>query len=336
MQFSMTARRWANVIPRTNLAREQSCAFMFGVEYRESLVKSSQPIMNVHFFLKTLPVLAAIAIICETSSVAQNSANQSPVSQQTAVDSKSGNSTIRAAAERLLRLPALQAEFRQTTTILQQEILGVGKYRQSGTTTKLFRFDIDLYDGAKPVQEKWLSRLTQINDGRFLFVHRNDGQQKTLTQLDLEKIQKESSSSGRPATNWMMSGGLTSLLSRLDQNFNFEKVESTKLGAMKAIKLTGNLKPHNQPKKTTLKSDSILPNVVDVILADEGQLKWFPHQVVFSRTDKETQSTQKLVSFGFYNVQLSKEFPRTVFQVNDATVKVSDITSSVLNQNAKR
>ena len=166
-------------------------------------------------------------------------ASESNAAASPAADGHSaGDRLLVEAVTRLERRPSVAAGLRHQTTINSQQLYGSGSYWQQGAGDDL-RVRLELQIGPE-------IRLSQISNGRFLWLDRVLPTGRTVTRVDLRKLRSDPVlAAGRyeeirpgqanwsPAQNDMISqcGGVPRLLVALRDNFTFFPPQAMRLVA---------------------------------------------------------------------------------------------------------
>jgi hypothetical protein len=186
-----------------------------------------------------IAVPAAVAGMQASLPVAPATASESNAAASPAADELSaGDRLLVEAVARLERRPSVAAGLRHQTTINRQQLYGAGSYWQQGAGDDL-RVRLELQIGPE-------IRLSQISNGRFLWLDRVLPTGRTVTRVDLRKLRSDPVlAAGRyeeirpgqanwsPAQNDMISrcGGVPRLLVALRDNFTFFPPQAMRLVA---------------------------------------------------------------------------------------------------------
>jgi hypothetical protein len=198
---------------------------------------------------------------------------------------------------------SLAATIRHRADLFGRAPVGMGTYQEErrgpGLEGQLrFRHELRTQVGDQPCN------LVEVCDGRHLWQYRELGDTRTLSRIDVGRVQRALEESGditqlRKVDKWPGLGGLPRLLRGLHSSFRFELEGEGRLGAdLPALKLRGEW---NQQKLCELLPDqqeaiaagarpdlSRLPDhVADHVLLYVGKADRLPYRIEYRRREAE-------------------------------------------------
>ncbi len=248
--------------------------------------------------------------------------------------SLTGSELVAQAAQRLLLLPGIEANTRQTVNIFGQELVGSGTYRQLAYGPRLLlRLDLKLQIG-----DRRSASLQQISDGDTFWVRCDQDGVTTLQRVSLRRLRDAASQIGPsdvppPPTLWMALGGLPKLLTALNTHFDFDAPRPTVVGKYPVWSLDGRWKPAmlanllpdqrsailaGQPADLT-KLPPQLPHGVTLILGRDQVIPLFPYGISYYRDVWEDRRAatptgrQPLVTWVLHDVGYRPDLSTSLF-----------------------
>lgn len=169
--------------------------------------------------------------------------------------------------ERLALGDAFDAKLRQRTWVGGREVVGIGRYEQSGEGSGRLSLEMTIHDGDSRHE------LRQISDGKLAWFRSEIGDLVTLRRIDVGRVKElhhELTRSTDPAavfppparepidrtktvSPWMRIGGLIELIDQIAQDFDL-RVTRGKVDDKPVLILRGTIS--DQAKRRILKSDS--------------------------------------------------------------------------------
>jgi hypothetical protein len=251
-----------------------------------------------------------------------------------------GQELVSQAAQRLLLLPGIEASTRQKISIFGQQLVGSGTYLQLANGPRLMlRLDLKLRNASDEVAAR-SSFMQQISDGDTFWVRRSQGEETTLTRVNVRRLRDTASQIGPsdappPATLWMALGGLPKLLSALDAHFEFGTPTPTVVGKEKlpvwSIEghwrpaILANLLPEQQQAilagepADLSKLPPHLPHGVTLILGRDQVIPLFPYGISYYRyvavdgASDAQPARQSMVSWELFDVHFRPDLDTSLF-----------------------
>jgi hypothetical protein len=243
------------------------------------------------------------------------------------------------AAARLERRASVTARLRHQTSINGQLLYGAGSYWQQGTGSDL-RIRLELQFGRE-------ATMSQISNGRFLWVDRQLPTGRTVTRVDLRKLRSDPVLAAakfdgvRPGqANWSSAqsdiaaqiGGLPRILAALRDNFAFFPPQAMRLVAANESEGAGvpyfavvgrwrteklaelvarqGSTPENQPPMESFSLPGRLPHEVLLLF---GQADLFPYRIEYRHVETPSDSDARATAPVY---QLSNH-PMSVLEFSD-------------------
>ncbi|MBC8357174.1 MAG: hypothetical protein H8E66_34820 [Planctomycetes bacterium] len=291
---------------------------------------------TVATFGARLLLLPAAYIALATLAFAQEPTAASPTSGQEIVE--------RAAAQMTLH-PSLEAKMRQRVGIREQYMVGSGAYLQvrHGEDVR-FRLELRLQVGER------LTSLQHITDNRYLYIRRDIGNTKTISRIDLKRVQEAQANSGPGNTPSSFAslgvGGLSQLLHGLANNFAFSDPELETISGVNVWRMRGRWKPEVLAKLLPEQSVAVLanrdsavnqlpaqlPHQVSLVVGRDGPLPFFPYRVEFSRHDPDLDKSHSMLIMELFEVRLRPDLDPQLFEVPDSEQDLVDETDAYLRK----
>jgi hypothetical protein len=244
------------------------------------------------------------------------------------------------AAQRLLLLPGIEASTRQKVNILGQQLVGSGTYLQLANGPRLMlRLEMKLRNAGEEMTARSTS-VQQISDGDTFWVRRSQGEETTLTRVNLRHLRNAASQIGPsdvppPPTLWMALGGLPKLLAALDTHFVFDVPTATVVGIEKlpVWRLEGRWKPAVLANLLPEQQQAILagapvdlsklpphlPHGVTLILGRDQVIPLFPYGISYYRnvtadgTSNAPTDRQAMVTWELFDVHFRPDLDTSLF-----------------------
>lgn len=215
--------------------------------------------------------------------------------------SDDGQKLIARAAGKVFRYQSLSARIRLRVHLLEQNLVGTGRYFQLGSDAeKLVRLDLKIRASDRE------TRLQQVCDGRNLWVYQDmpsltapDQRQATVSRVDLRQIRAMIQRQGSSPANMLSpdqltEGGLANLLNQLNANFDFQQVSKSTLSGLPMWTVRGGWKPDRlarilpQPKGAIpagerASHDALPDHVPNVVAVCLGREDLFPYRIEYFR-----------------------------------------------------
>lgn len=251
-----------------------------------------------------------------------------------------GQELVSQAAQRLLMLPGIEASTRQKVNIFGQQLVGSGNYLQLSSGPRLMlRLDIKLCNAAEDVTAR-SSSVQQISDGDTFWIRRSQGDENTLSRVNLRRLRDVASQVGPadvppPPTLWMALGGLPKLLAALDTHFVFDTPTATVVGQENLPvwiiegrwrpAILANLLPDQQAAIQAGQSADLsalpphLPHGVTLMLGRDQVIPLFPYAISYyrdapsDRTSDAPAARQALVTWELFDVHFRSDLDASLF-----------------------
>ncbi len=169
--------------------------------------------------------------------------------------------------ERLALGDAFDAKLRQRTWVGGREVVGIGRYEQSGEGSGRLSLEMTIHDGDSRHE------LRQISDGKLAWFRAEVGDLVTLRRIDVGRVKElhheltrstdpaavfpttitESLDRNKAVSPWMRIGGLIELIDQIAQDFDL-RVTRGKIDDEPVLILRGTV--NEKAKRRILKSDA--------------------------------------------------------------------------------
>jgi len=238
---------------------------------------------------------------------------------------------------------SLRAAFRLTAHMLDNELVGSGRYLQQGRGVEMqTRLELRLQTGRE------FTGLLRINDGRYVWTDDRSGTQRSVTSVDLRRLRKAGqvgkTTTGQPvptpaaAPPFELVGGLTDLLNALEATFRFSQAQPRQVGKLAVYELTGRWRPAMLARFLPNQADAILaghPADLDALPAHiptavvllVGRDDLFPYVIDYRRGRH-----QSLLRIEWYDIQFGVAIDPRQFVFHAGGAGAKDITDQVIQR----
>ncbi len=253
--------------------------------------------------------------------------------------------------QQLRQSPPLQAEIALAIEMFHESFSMTGRYTQAGQGTPMARFDIAVGEGELTV--------TQAFDGRFYYIVETANDFRSFKYADLIEITRlePPTVATIPAIQgWFGTGGFVPFLEQLSGSFDFQIVNEANSrakegpGRMETVKVRGTWKRETLHQ---LLRDQIdpqwldepihwerfpqqLPHYVEVTFAQEGDLPYFPYQIVFFKEQREGRGGESgrraMFAINVRSLAIVEPFAADWFRISAEGYAPEDVTEDYLNR----
>lgn len=228
-----------------------------------------------------------------------------------------GNAIMQAALESVRGQDSISARLRQQINLLGHQLAGPGLYLQQGRgASRKFRLEMSIQ------RAQASSTISQVSDGRFLWIYENLNGQPQLKIVDLRRVRDELNARDRQATplvsESLAMGGLPRMLGDLQNGFQFLPTSETYLGDVPVHELRGVWRPEPLAKLLPDQVEAIragnavrldglsmqVPHEVVIYIGKQGS---FPHRIEYHRLNNEAEGprTTAVVILELFEVRLN-------------------------------
>lgn len=291
----------------------------------------------------TLPILTAITWL----SLTPTAGAQSPPGEPTITD---GQQLVERASREVAFQGDVAARLRHRVDLFGHQLVGSGIYLQLHDGRQLrFRMDLKLQVG-----EQLTTSMQQVCDGRFLWIRRDFGGQKTLHRIDLKRVSEARALQPGLQTDvaefwWTAVGGLPALLEQLHQRFQFGPARAGQLENVPVWTVEGRwnndrlLASRDDGKKSgtneTRTPPGPVPDTVSLVLGRDEQLPLFPYRIEFRRKAASASARSAASPTGgtvvvveLFEVQRNAGLDPRQFVYEPGEQKLSDYTDEFLSR----
>ena len=239
------------------------------------------------------------------------------------------------AVQEIVGQESLQADVRQQVDLYGHHLVGVGRYRQF-----FFKGQQRLRLELKLQVAHQVSSLTQVADGRHLWIRQDMPDGTTLSRIDLRRVAEEvwQQSPGPPAqaSMWMALGGLPKLLQGLEANFKFSPPQAAQWQQQAVWVTEGTWKPslvkHHWGSQKSM--PEYIPGRVQLVLGRDSEIPLFPYRIQFWRSaqaeNEEGVKVKPMVTLEFHNVTRPSFFTLAMFDYKRGDQVVTNRTDTFL------
>ena len=264
------------------------------------------------------------------------------------IESNSGRSAkelLTESANRLANSDALRAAARLTVNLFQQGLVANGQYSQLGQGSGFAKLEFDVGDDENRMQ------IVQICNRGIYYRFQTTPEDPTLQIADLRRISETDAFDLFANQNtWMATGGISSLIENLVQNFEFESVKETKIGETPVYKIRGKWNEDRlkrflfgQVKHVAIK-DGVdwrelpvhIPQYCEVLIGNDDYFPLFPYRITFLKqpfddTDKFSEPIA-IVSLDLYELEKNAQLQSNDFDVNFGGTPPNDLTKTMVDR----
>ena len=323
-------------------ARYFPCALLFGSLDEESLAKSVQP----HHKMELMP-MRKFPMIAKRTSFLLAIAMLFPFCNQTTFAQSQTASSASVKADRyilesikLWKNRPIEAHFHQRVELFGEKLTGGGRYMQLGRGSKKARLEI----GLSTEGDEFKTKLTQINDGRMLYLQTQLNESNSIKGIDLERLgEMNLVKSGMPnESQWMAMGGLSHLLMQFVSEFDLTNASEEQFNDLRTFRIEGiwktdKLKALVGPKAVSSsgavnfeKIPPQLPGKIAISFVAEGANQMFPIKVEFFGWHSGSLRSVNVLTFT--KIRTDGKIDQKFFQLEENSTKVQDITTALIQR----
>lgn len=311
-----------------------------GQTYRQRL-KAAQKVDDVPERIATRPALGPMAAKAPEQGRGEATSSPQPSDPPAA---SIGQRHVAEAARRVFALPSLQARLRMRVNLEGRQVTAVGQYVQvGGDAEKLLRLDLKF-----PVASK-IGTVQEIRGRDYLWIIKDlppdepHIERVILRSARIEIRKAEKAALLSPLEGWMLLGGLSRLLSSLEENFEFGPPREAVLGEIPVLLVRGKWKAASLERLRSGNTPAVLPaqmpHEVELTLAAPGEmLPLFPYRIEFLRRGGagegrgEDRPESSLALIEFYEVGQSVQYDPSQFDFDPEEREFDDVTMSYLRK----
>ena len=261
---------------------------------------------------------------------------------------------LRSAVQSVSAESNLQASVRHKINLFDQQLVGTGHYSQFGEgPIKRLRLELKTQVG------KTTTSITQVCDGRHLWLRENFPDSVQLSRIDvrqvrtrLEQLQQQrvnkSDQTYQPTiapVDWganIAMGGLPRVLAAMEDSFNFTVVRRATFEEVPVWVILGQWKPEVRDKIQTrfrVRRGNLMthmPNAVRIVLGRDEQFQYFPREIQYLRVvegaTEEFVTATALVTLQFYDYTRKVAMNRSQFDYQRGDQIIIDRTQAFLEK----
>jgi len=243
---------------------------------------------------------------------------------------------------------------RHKINLFDQQLVGTGHYSQFGEgPIKRLRLELKTQVG------KTTTSITQVCDGRHLWLRENFPDSVQLSRIDvrqvrtrLEQLQQQrvnkSDQTYQPTiapVDWganIAMGGLPRVLAAMEDSFNFTVVRRATFEEVPVWVILGQWKPEVRDKIQTrfrVRRGNLMthmPNAVRIVLGRDEQFQYFPREIQYLRVvegaTEEFVTATALVTLQFYDYTRKVAMNRSQFDYQRGDQIIIDRTQAFLEK----
>ena len=243
----------------------------------------------------------------------------------------------------------LQASVRHKINLFDRQLVGTGHYSQFGEgPIKRLRLELKTQVG------KATTSITQVCDGRHLWLRENFPDSVQLSRIDVRQVRSrleqlprtdKSNQSDLAITHWganIAMGGLPRVLAAVEDSFNFSVVQRTTFEDVPVWVILGQWKPEVRDEiqsRFRVRRGNLMthmPNEVRIVLGRDEQFQYFPREIKYLRVVEgvtgEIETATTLVTLQFYDYTRKVAMNRSQFDYQRGDQIVVDRTQAFLEK----
>jgi hypothetical protein len=253
-----------------------------------------------------------------------------------------GNQLVGAAARAVFELKSLHARLRMRLPSSERQLVAVGDYWQlGGGNEKLVRLDLKT-----PVGDQ-VGTIQEIRGRDYLWVISNlPPEEPRLERIGMRQARiaigrAEQAERFSPLEGWLLLGGLSRLLSSLDNSFQFSAPRRARLSDVPVVVLRGKWKPKELSRVGVVKAaepwPAELPYEVEVVLREPaGAIGLFPYRIDFlkppSSEEGKENERNSLATIEFFEVEPGAAIHPSHFEFDPEEREFDDVTMPYLRR----
>lgn len=248
---------------------------------------------------------------------------------------------IQSTAQQLQNAGPLMADVKMSVDMFGQHIRSVGRYYQMGQGTRKSRLEFS-FDS-----DESQAKILQVCDGHFYYRYQAFGEKASLDIADLARVaEADRSVLLADSKTWMSTGGLSSLLSALAGNFDFQPVRQISKGQSSGFVIAGRWNEvrlrhllygqinqnfiHNSIQWKRLPAH--IPQSVEIHLRQSASGSVFPSRITFICHQSESSESVDSISLEFASPKMVQELPEETFRVRAGSVEMNDLTNEFVGR----
>ncbi|MBT7253818.1 MAG: hypothetical protein HN882_02360 [Planctomycetaceae bacterium] len=294
-------------------------------------------------------VLDEAAASAQSAELAEQVSGSSIVEAEQGSEELSPKKLLRKAVQAVVAESNLQASVRHKINLFEQQLVGTGHYSQFGEgPIKRLRLELKTQVG------KTTTSITQVCDGRHLWLRENFPDSVQLSRIDvrqvrtrLEQLQRANQTDQAiiPQLDWganIAMGGLPRVLAAVEDSFNFSVVRRTIFEDVPVWVIVGQWKPEVRDKiqaRFRVRRGNLMthiPNEVRIVLGRDEQFQYFPREIQYLRVvegaTEEFVTATALVTLQFYDYTRKVAMNRSQFDYQRGDQIIVDRTQAFLEK----
>ena len=259
---------------------------------------------------------------------------------------------LRSAVEAIASESNLQASVRHKINLFDQHLVGTGHYSQFGEgPIKRLRLELKTQVG------KTTTSITQVCDGRHLWLRENFPDSIQLSRIDVRQVRTRLEQLRRinhtdtpnqafiAQLDWganIAMGGMPRVLAAVEDSFNFSVVRRATFEDVPVWVILGQWKPEIRDQiqsRFRVRRGNLMthmPNAVRVVLGRDEQFQYFPREIQYLRVvEGETEefvTATALVTLQFYDYSRTVAMNRSQFDYQRGDQIIVDRTQAFLEK----
>jgi len=264
----------------------------------------------------------------------------------------SAEKLLRSAVQAITSESNLQASVRHKINLFDQHLVGTGHYSQFGEgPIKRLRLELKTQVG------KTTTSITQVCDGRHLWLRENFPDSIQLSRIDVRQVRTRLEQLRRtnqtdpanqaiiPQLDWganIAMGGLPRVLAAVEDSFNFSVVRRATFEDVPVWVILGQWKPEVRDKiqsRFRVRRGNLMthmPNAVRIVLGRDEQFQYFPREIQYLRVvegaKEEFVTATALVTLQFYDYTRTVAMNRSQFDYQRGDQIIVDRTQAFLEK----
>jgi hypothetical protein len=323
-------------------------------EFTEQSVSELEPVADTSAAEKPHGVVDEAAPTDQSEPLAEEAPGSSIEEAEQGSEEVSAEKLLRSAVQAVSAESNLQASVRHKINLFDQQLVGTGHYSQFGEgPIKRLRLELKTQVG------KTTTSITQVCDGRHLWLRENFPDSVQLSRIDVRQVRTrleqlqlqrvnqtdQTDQAIIPQLDWganIAMGGLPRVLAAVEDSFNFSIVRRAIFEDVPVWVILGQWKPAVRDKIQTrfrVRRGNLMthmPNAVRIVLGRDEQFQYFPREIQYLRVvegaTEEFVTATALVTLQFYDYTRKVAMNRSQFDYQRGDQIIVDRTQAFLEK----
>jgi hypothetical protein len=321
-------------------------------ELTDQSVSELEPVANTSATAKRGDVVEEFTPTTQSDQLGEQGSGSSVEEVEQGSEELLAKQLLRNAVQAVTTESNLQASVRHKINLFDRQLVGTGHYSQFGEgPIKRLRLELKTQVG------KATTSITQVCDGRHLWLRENFPDSVQLSRIDvrqvrarLEQLQRtdksnQSDLANTPQLGWAANiamGGLPRVLAAMEDSFIFSNVRRTTFEDVPVWVILGQWKPEVRDEiqsRFRVRRGNLMthiPNAVQIVLGRDEQFQYFPREIKYLREAEgvtgEFVTATALVTLEFYDYTRKVAMNQSQFDYQRGDQIIVDRTQAFLEK----